>query len=104
MGQRSIVVRGTPLDRAIREVEKRYESVGRPVPICRARVNCATTFLQPQGKLMVAVGTDFGVYFSEMNEARGWVRVCFLLFWFLSFKKKKAPRSEARSNSYEFDC
>jgi hypothetical protein len=74
-GQRNINIKGTPLDRAIREVEKRYKDKGRPGPVCRARVNCATAFQQPGGKAMVAVGTDYGVYISPGDNPRGWQRV-----------------------------
>lgn len=75
-GQSSIVIKGTPLDRAIRDVEKMYANTGRPGPVCRAKVNCATSFIQPGGKQMVAVGTEFGVYISETDNPRGWQRVC----------------------------
>lgn len=74
-GQKSITIRGTPLDRAVQEVNQRYAMTGRPGPVCRAKVNCATTFIQPYGKPMVAVGTDFGVYLSELDNPRGWSRV-----------------------------
>jgi len=73
--QKSITIKGTPLDRSIDEVEKIYANSGRPVPICRARVNCATAFNQPYGKHMVAVGTDIGVFISEYNDPRGWSKV-----------------------------
>ncbi|KAF1988900.1 hypothetical protein K402DRAFT_22308 [Aulographum hederae CBS 113979] len=72
---KTIMTRGTPLDRAIRDVEKLYASTGRPVPICRARVNCATAFQQSGGAQMVAVGTDNGVYISQMDNPRGWAKV-----------------------------
>jgi hypothetical protein len=72
---KSLLIRGTPLDRAIRDVEKRYEQNGRPGPVCRAAVNCATTFNQPYGKLWCAIGTDYGVYISEYDNPRGWTRV-----------------------------
>ncbi|KAF2114149.1 CNH domain-containing protein [Lophiotrema nucula] len=72
--QRSITIKGTPLDRSIDEVEKLFSNAGRPVPICRARVNCATAFQQPYGKPMVAVGTDIGVYISEYDNPRGWTK------------------------------
>ncbi len=78
-GAKQVVIRGTPLDRAIRNVEKLYNSTERPLPVCRAVVNCATTFVQPQGKQMVAVGTDFGVYISEYQNPRGWTRVRYLM-------------------------
>ena len=81
-GQKSIVIRGTPLDRAIREVEKRFDGLGEAPPtVCRATVNCATAFQQPQlqgqppGKHMIAVGTDFGVFVSEYDNPRGWDKV-----------------------------
>lgn len=73
--QKSITIKGTPLDRSIDEVEKLFANSGRPVPICRARVNCATAFNQPYGKHMVAVGTDIGVYISEYDNPRGWSKV-----------------------------
>lgn len=71
---RSIIIKGTPLERAIREVEARYRDTGRPGPVCRARVNCATNFTQPDGKEMSAIGTDFGVFISSVNDPRGWSR------------------------------
>jgi hypothetical protein len=73
--QRAITIKGTPLDRAVDDVEKLFVNVGRPVPICRARVNCATAFSQPYGKHMIAVGTDIGVYVSEFDNPRGWSKV-----------------------------
>lgn len=73
--QKSITIKGTPLDRSIEEVERLFANSGRPVPICRARVNCATAFHQPYGKQMVAVGTDIGVYISEYDNPRGWTKV-----------------------------
>jgi hypothetical protein len=70
-----ILIKGTPLDRAVQEAEKKFEGQGRPAPVCRAPVNCATVFNQPYGRLMCAVGTDYGVYISEYQNSRGWVRV-----------------------------
>lgn len=76
-GSRSVLIKGTPLDRAIREVEERYaNSEPRPPPVCRAAVNCATVFQQPHGRMMCAIGTDYGVYISDYNDPRGWTRVC----------------------------
>ncbi|EXJ79918.1 hypothetical protein A1O3_08203 [Capronia epimyces CBS 606.96] len=72
--QRRILIKGTPLDRAIQETEKKFEGQGRPAPVCRAPINCATVFNQPYGRLMCAVGTDYGVYISEYQNSRGWVR------------------------------
>ena len=75
-GGKSMVIKGTPVDRAIKEVEQRFKDTGRPGPICRARVNCATSFTTSySGKQMVAVGTDFGVYVSEIDNPRGWTKV-----------------------------
>ena len=76
-GPRVAPIRGTPLDRAIRAVENTFEAADpRPLPVCRATVNCATTFDQPYGKHMVAVGTDYGIYVSETLNPRGWLKVC----------------------------
>lgn len=75
---KSIVIKNTPLDRAIREAESKYDSPSRPGPVCRAAVNCATVFNQPYGRLMCAIGTDFGVYISEYENPRGWTRVCLI--------------------------
>ena len=79
-GGRSVTIKGTPVDRAIKEVEQRFKDAGRPGPICRARVNCATSFTTPYpGKQMTAVGTDFGVFVSEVDNPRGWTRVSCML-------------------------
>jgi hypothetical protein len=76
-GSKTVMITGTPLDRAIKEVEGKYANASsRPNPVCRAVVNCATVFQQPPGRLMCAVGTDYGVYMSEYNDPRGWERVC----------------------------
>lgn len=73
---KTVIVKGTPLDRAISEAEAQYKDAGpRPTPVCRAAVNCATSFNQPYGSAMVAVGTDFGVYITNANNPRGWTRV-----------------------------
>ena len=72
---RRTVIKGTPLDRAITEVERRYEGQNRPGFVCRATVNCATAFNHPPGRLMCAIGTDYGVYFSQYDNPRGWSRV-----------------------------
>ena len=73
--QRGFLIKGTPLYRAIREMEKQYELSSRPGPVCRARVNCATTFQRPPGQMLVAVGCDNGVYTSNINNPRSWMRV-----------------------------
>ena len=75
--QRGFLIKGTPLYRAIREMEKQHEASGRPGPVCRARVNCATTFQRPRGQMLVAVGCDNGVYTSNINNPRNWQRVKF---------------------------
>ncbi|KAM0326153.1 hypothetical protein ACHAQA_006747 [Verticillium albo-atrum] len=67
-----VPVRGTPLDRAIRELEQVY-GPGRASPVCRAQVNCATGFTA-YGKSIIAIGTDYGVYISDTTDPRGWTR------------------------------
>jgi hypothetical protein len=73
-GQAGIAIKGTPLDRAVQEVTALYANYGRPAPVCRARVNCATSF-QVGSKEMVAVGTDYGVYIAQAGDPRGWQKV-----------------------------
>lgn len=68
-----IPVAGTPLDRAIKDIEREYGHA-RQSPVCRAQVNCATAFTI-YGKSMVAIGTDYGAFISEVNNPRGWTRV-----------------------------
>ncbi|KFY71359.1 hypothetical protein V499_08452 [Pseudogymnoascus sp. VKM F-103] len=67
-----IPVVGTPLDRAIKDIEREYGHA-RQSPVCRTQVNCATAFAM-YGKSMVAIGADNGVYISEVNNPRGWTR------------------------------
>lgn len=67
-------IKGTPLDRAIRDMEGVYGAGPRVGPICRALVNCATTF-NSNGKQVIAIGTDYGVYTAETSNPRGWTRV-----------------------------
>jgi hypothetical protein len=67
-----ISIKGTPLDRSVKDMEREYGRK-RPAPVCRAQVNCATTFTV-YGKLMIAIGTDYGVYTSEVNNPRTWTR------------------------------
>ncbi|RMZ83812.1 hypothetical protein DV738_g1023, partial [Chaetothyriales sp. CBS 135597] len=71
---RRIPIRGTPLDRSIKESEQRYAGQGRPAATCKASVNCATVFNQPYGRLICAVGTGYGVYIAEYGHTRGWIR------------------------------
>lgn len=81
-GPKPIVVRGTPLDRAIEEVERMFEKAGpRPPVLCRASVNCATAFTVQFGREMVAIGTDYGVFTADAMNPRGWQRVSYLP-WF----------------------
>ncbi|CAG8981518.1 hypothetical protein HYALB_00003091 [Hymenoscyphus albidus] len=68
-----VFVKGTPLERSIRDMERTYGAGPRPGPVCRAQVNCATAF-NCFGKAMVAIGTDYGVYISEATNPRGWSR------------------------------
>ena len=92
-GSKSVMIKGTPLHRAIVEVEKKYEGEGRPPPVGRTAVNCATVFQQPPGRMMCAIGTDFGVYMSDLSNPRGWHRVNFpLLLPGLSFSLTFYPR------------
>ncbi|TGO47126.1 hypothetical protein BCON_0292g00080 [Botryotinia convoluta] len=72
--QRALIsISGTPLDRAVRDMEHSYGSKPRPSPVCRAQVNCAVSFMS-YGKLLIAIGTDYGVYISEASNPRGWSR------------------------------
>jgi hypothetical protein len=73
--QKTVLVKGTSLSRAIDEVERRYTNVARPLPICRAKVNCATTFCQADGRMKTLVGTDYGVYLCESGSVRDWIRI-----------------------------
>lgn len=68
----TVAIRGTPLDRAVRDMEREYGHA-RPGPVCRAQVNCATSFTV-YGKNMIAVGTDYGVYTSVAGNPREWTR------------------------------
>ncbi|KAK4236745.1 Rho1 guanine nucleotide exchange factor 3 [Achaetomium macrosporum] len=71
--QPNVSIRGTPLDRAIREMEQVYGPGRGPPPVCRATVNCACAFTA-FGKSLIAIGTDYGVYISEASNPRGWIR------------------------------
>ncbi|PNS20310.1 Rho1 guanine nucleotide exchange factor 3 [Sphaceloma murrayae] len=74
-GGKPIIIEDTPMDRAVKAVENRFKDTNRPGPICRAKVNCACSFTTAYpGKHMVAVGTDYGVYISEIDNPRGWSR------------------------------
>jgi hypothetical protein len=71
--QLGVSIKGTPLDRAIREMELVYGPGRGPPPVCRAQVNCAAAF-NAYSKSLIAIGTDYGVYISEASNPRGWTR------------------------------
>ncbi|KAK4696930.1 RHO1 GDP-GTP exchange protein 1/2, partial [Lecanoromycetidae sp. Uapishka_2] len=71
---KTIVIPGTPLYRATQDMKKTFGDVHKPNPVCRATVNCATSFNQPFGNPKVAVGTDYGVYVSDYDNPRGWTK------------------------------
>lgn len=100
-GQKSIMINGTPLSRAIEDVENRFRNTGRPGPVCRARVNCATTFSHTDGKQIVAIGTDYGVYISEIGHPRGFTRVRFPHFHVRSYRLMIAGDFRSKSQP---DC
>ncbi|KAK9440332.1 Rho guanyl nucleotide exchange factor [Metarhizium brunneum] len=68
-----VPVKGTPLDRAIQDLDKVLGSAQGTAAVCRAQVNCATGF-SAFGKSVIAIGTDYGVYISDSSNPRGWTR------------------------------
>lgn len=70
----AVPVKGTPLDRAIEDLEGVLGSAQGIAPVCRAQVNCATGF-SAFGKSIIAIGTDYGVFISDPSNPRGWTRV-----------------------------
>lgn len=104
IGQKTIMIKGTPLSRAIKEVEKAYANAGPPGPICRARIHCATTFNQPSGKQIVAIGTDYGVYVSERGNPRGWTRVGIGISISISIVNADEMAGDSRSPSNSNRC
>ncbi|KAK2597321.1 Rho guanine nucleotide exchange factor [Conoideocrella luteorostrata] len=68
-----VPVSGTPLDRAIQDLEKVLGAANGIPPVSRAQVNCATGF-SAFGKSVIAIGTDYGVYISDPSNPRGWSR------------------------------
>ncbi|CAM1501834.1 Fc.00g038180.m01.CDS01 [Cosmosporella sp. VM-42] len=68
-----VPVKGTPLDRAIQELESVLGPAQGVPPVCRAQVNCAAGFTA-FGKSIIAIGTDYGVYISDPSNPRGWQR------------------------------
>lgn len=80
----SVPVKGTPLDRAIEDIEGVLGPAQGIAPVCRAQVNCATGFTAFD-KSTIAIGTDYGVYYSDPTNPRGWTRVssrCPILHFF----------------------
>lgn len=71
-----VPVKGTPLDRAIGELESVLGPAQGVAPVCRAQVNCAAGFTA-FGKSIIAIGTDYGVFISDPSNPRGWSRVSF---------------------------
>ncbi|KAF6827663.1 rho guanyl nucleotide exchange factor [Colletotrichum plurivorum] len=71
--QPGVPIRGTPLDRAVREIEEVYGPGRGPPAVCRAQVNCACGF-NAFGKSIIAIGTDYGVFISDATNPRGWTR------------------------------
>lgn len=69
-----VPVKGTPLDRAIQDLEEVLGPAQGIAPVCRAQVNCAAGF-SAFGKSVVAIGTDYGVFISDPSNPRGWTRV-----------------------------
>ncbi|KAM3450799.1 hypothetical protein MY5147_003510 [Beauveria neobassiana] len=69
----SVPVKGTPLDRAIQDLESVLGSAHGVPAVCRAQVNCAAGF-SAFGKTLIAIGTDYGVYISDPSNPRGWTR------------------------------
>ena len=71
-------IQDTPLHRALLDLEEQDKNTGPEAlkPVCRAAVNCATTFVDPYGgDSIVVVGTDYGVYISKYEISRVWTRV-----------------------------
>ncbi|PFH57677.1 hypothetical protein XA68_14705 [Ophiocordyceps unilateralis] len=66
-------VKGTPLDRAIQDLEGVMGSSQGIAPVCRAQVNCAAGF-SAFGRPLLAIGTDYGIYITDPAEPRGWRR------------------------------
>ncbi|KAH6973490.1 CNH domain-containing protein [Ilyonectria sp. MPI-CAGE-AT-0026] len=68
-----VPVKGTPLDRAIGELEAVLGPAQGVAPVCRAQVNCAAGFTA-FGKSVIAIGTDYGIYITDPGNPRGWQR------------------------------
>ncbi|ATY60655.1 Rho guanyl nucleotide exchange factor [Cordyceps militaris] len=68
-----VAVKGTPLDRAIQDLESVLGSAHGVPHMCRAQVNCAVGF-SAFGKTLIAIGTDYGIFISDPSNPRGWSR------------------------------
>lgn len=68
--QKSIVIENTPLYRAL-EADRSSDGT----PVCRASVNCATSYKTRKGLDIIAVGTDEGVYVMRCIFRRSWSTV-----------------------------
>lgn len=83
---KTILIRGTPLDRAIQDAKNTFEPARSSfIAVFAAAINCATAFNHPNGTHMVAVGTDRGVYISDYKKPREWSWVGSLIFQTLCF-------------------
>lgn len=69
----SVPVKGTPLDRAIQELEGVLGPAQGIAPVSRTQVNCAAGF-SSYGKPFIAIGTEYGVYISDPTNPRGWTK------------------------------
>ncbi|CEJ86717.1 Putative Rho1 guanine nucleotide exchange factor 3 [[Torrubiella] hemipterigena] len=69
----SVPVRGTPLDRAIQELEAVLGPAQGTGPVSRTQVNCAAGF-SAFGKSFIAIGTEYGVFISDPTNPRGWTK------------------------------
>lgn len=76
-----VPVKGTPLDRAIQELEDVLGSASGIAPVSRTQVNCAAGF-SAYGKSVIAVGTDYGVFISDPTNPRGWSKVSITSFYY----------------------
>jgi hypothetical protein len=91
-----VPVKGTPLDRAIQELEDVLGSAQGVAPVCRAQVNCATAF-SAFGKAVIAIGTDYGIYIADPSNPRGWTRVSIPDHFLRDFKADMVGNRRFRS-------
>ncbi|PHH77302.1 hypothetical protein CDD82_3568 [Ophiocordyceps australis] len=69
----AVSVKGTPLHRALQDIEAALGSPQGTAPVCRAHVNCAAGFVVAN-RAMIVIGTDYGIFVSDTNEPRAWRR------------------------------